>query len=177
MLYAQLRANRLGSDKKARERRMAVIETLLRHNGFPRSMIQRTKQGVIGREGAQHANNTHKRNEPNNDTTYISLPYIDETLARRVTGAIRTSGLQTRVAWISWKTLAKHKIRSALENPPCLAGTRKCNTCEAGLAGRCHTKIVVCKTTCKLRVKKTWCIYGCVKKTSQEKVERACPRR
>ena len=133
-------------------------------------MIQRAKQRVIyGREGAQHPNKTHERNEPNNDTTYISLPYIDETLARRVNGAIRSSGLQTRVAWISGKTLAKHTIRSALENPPCPAGTRKCNTCEAGLAGRCHTKNVVYKITCKLCAEKPGVYIGESKRRVRER--------
>ena len=37
-----------------------------------------------------------------------------------------------------------------LETPPCPAGTRRCNTCEAGLPGHCHTKNVVYKIICNL---------------------------
>ena len=54
------------------------------------------------------------------------------------------------MAWTSGKTLAKHTIRSALESPPCPAGVKRCNTCEAGLAGRCQTKNVVYKIKCEL---------------------------
>ena len=54
------------------------------------------------------------------------------------------------MAWSSGKTLAKHVTRSALDSPPCPAGAKKCITCEAGLAGRCHTKIAVYKITCNL---------------------------
>ena len=63
---------------------------------------------------------------------------------------VKASGLNARVAWVSGKTLAKYVIRSALESPPCPAGCKRCNTCEAGLAGRCHIKNVVYKITCNL---------------------------
>ena len=138
---------------------MAKIETLFRHNGYPNKVIQRCKHKVLFPHKTRHK--THATNENSDrsdrdqdenrqDTTYISLPYIDETLARRVNGAVRSSGLKARVAWSSGKTLAKHVIRSALESPPCPAGSKKCSTCEAGLAGRCHTKNVVYKITCNL---------------------------
>ena len=78
------------------------------------------------------------------------MPFIDDTLARRVDGAVRASGLNARVAWVSSKTLAKHVTRSALVSPPCPAGSKRCNTCEAGLSGRCHIKNAVYKITCNL---------------------------
>ena len=160
VLYSQLlRAKRLGSDKQAQERGIAKIEALFRHNGYPNKLIQRTKHKVLFLHNTQQTRSTSKphkdggrknKSDRGQDTTYISLPYIDDTLARRVDGAIRSSGLKARIAWSSGKTLAKHVIRSALENPPCPAGNKKCNTCEAGLPGRCHTKNVVYKITCGL---------------------------
>ena len=147
VLHSQLlRARRLGSDKQAQERGMALIESLFRHNGYPNRLIQRTKHRILHSRTDADA----KRSRTKNDATFISLPYIDDTLARRVEGAIRSSGLKARVAWASGKTLAKHTTKSALECPPCPAGTKRCNTCEAGLAGRCHTKNVVYKIICKL---------------------------
>ena len=149
VLHSQLlRAKRIGSDKQTQERGMRTIETLFRHNGYPNKLIQRTKHKII-----HHTQKTHKHDtarSKNNDTTYISLPYIDETLARRVNGAVRSSGLKARVAWKSGKTVAKHMTRSALERPPCPAGNKRCHTCEAGLRGYCHTKNVVYKITCNL---------------------------
>ena len=159
VLYSQLlRARRLGSDKQAQARGMSKIEALFRHNGYPNKLIQRTKHKVLLARETHNKSHTSNKNRdkvtPNRgdrqDTTYISLPYVDETLARRVVGAVRSSGLKARVAWSSGKTLAKHAIRSALESPPCPAGTKRCNTCEAGLPGRCHTKNVVYKITCNL---------------------------
>ena len=148
VLYSQLlRAKRLGSDKQAQDRGMATIEALFRHNGYPNKLIQRTKHKIRFNEQTRRPAQ-HKSSK--NDTTYISLPYVDETLARRVDGAVRSSGLKARVAWQSGKTLAKHLIRSAYDSPPCPAGSRKCNTCEAGLPGRCHTKNVVYKITCNM---------------------------
>ena len=158
VLFSQLlRAKRLGSDKQAQERCMAKIKALFRHNGYPSKLIHKTKHKVLfahkehdtRSKPTKNSEGTKKR-DTGLDTTYISLPYIDDTLARRVDGAVRSSGLKARVAWSSGKTLAKHAIRSALENPPCPAGTKKCNTCEAGLPGRCNTKNVVYKMTCTL---------------------------
>ena len=166
VLYSQLlRAKRLGSDREAQERGMAKIESLFRHNGYPNKLIQSTKHKVLFAHKPHHSTthqpqrtgNTAEKNRnktthktDTHDTTYISLPYIDDTLARRVDGALKSSGLKARVAWSSGKTVAKHVIRSALDPPPCPAGNKKCNTCEAGLSGRCHTKNVVYKIVCNL---------------------------
>ena len=133
---------------------MHLIATLFRRNGYPNRLIQRTKHAIIYHKAptANHTQNTIKtqNKDRNSDTTHISLPYIDETLTRRVNGVLRSSGLKARIAWTCGKSVSKHLVRSAFESPPCPAGTRKCQTCESWLAGRCHTKNVVYKITCKL---------------------------
>ena len=150
VLYSQLlRAKRMGSDREAQQRGMMTIETLFRHNGYPNKLIQRTKHRVLYHD-QNRSNNTRTGSKKKHETTYISLPFIDDTLARRVDGAVRSSGLNARVAWVSGKTLGKHLTRSALMSPPCPAGSKRCNTCEAGLAGRCHIKNAVYKITCNL---------------------------
>ena len=158
VLHSQLlRAKRLGSDRQAQERGMAKIETLFRNNGYPNRLIQRTKHHILYNNRTSKLNQGPRQNQTKgdkSDITYISLPYIDDTLARRVDGAVRTSGLRARVAWTSGKTIAKHVISSALDSAPCPAGTKRCNTCEAGLAGRCHTKNAVYKIICNLCVEK-----------------------
>ena len=138
VLYSQLlRAQRLGSDRQARERGMAKIESLFRHNGYPNKHIQRTKHKILHTDRSHGRSCTpnqtkHQSNTKTSDTIYISLPFVDDTLARRVDGVIRSSGLKARVAWSSGKTVAKHTIRSAMDHPPCPAGAKRCNTCEAG---------------------------------------------
>ena len=64
---------------------MAMIETLFRHNGYPNKLIQRTKILFSG---------NIRKNGTKNETTYITLPYIDETLAKRVEGV--TKGLRVK---------------------------------------------------------------------------------
>ena len=158
VLHSQLlRAIRLGSDRQAQERGMAKIESLFRHNGYPNRLIQRTKHNIMYRNRTGQMNEAQRGSRSKGgytDVTYISLPYVDDTLARRVDGAVRSSGLKARVAWVSGKTVAKHLINSALDSPPCPAGAKRCSTCEAGLAGRCHTKNAVYKIICNLCVEK-----------------------
>ena len=128
------------------------------HNGYRNKLIQGTKHKVLFAHKLHNTTHTQNKNSDRENTsrgnqqnkTYISLSYLDETLARRVDGAIRSSGLRAHVAWSSGKTLAKHVIRSALESPPCPAGTKRCSTCKAGLPGHCHTKNVVYKIICNL---------------------------
>ena len=149
VLYSQmLRAMRLGSSTECKNRGMDKIQSLFVSNAYPLSLIQRTRHRVITQH--THAPTHTARNTPHRTTqhTYMSLPYVDETLLRRVEGAVKSSKLPLRVAWRSGKTLAKYLTKSALEPPPCPAGNRKCHTCEAGLAGKCHTKNVVYKITC-----------------------------
>ena len=155
VLHSQLlRAKRLGSDRQAQERGMTKIETLFRHNGYPNRLIQRTKHHILYNSNSNVNQKQNHTKGGSTDTTYISLPYIDDTLARRVDGAIRFSGLKARVAWVSGKTLAKHLISSALDSAPCPAGAKRCNTCEAGLTGQCHTKNAVYKIICNLCAEK-----------------------
>ena len=145
VLFSQmLRAMRLGSNMKCKNRGMDKIASLFTANGYPHSLIQHTRHRVM-----TQSTRTPKRSTPAIQHTYISLPYIDETLSRRIQGAVKSTGLPLRVAWKSGKTLASVLTRSALEPPPCPAGNRTCHTCEAGLAGKCHTKIAVYKITCK----------------------------
>ena len=84
---------------------------------------------------------------------YISLPFVDDTLARRVDGVIRSSGLKAR----------------AMDHPPCPAGAKRCNTCEAGLSGRCHTKNVVYKISCNLCTEKPAVYIGESKRRVRDK--------
>ena len=142
VLYAQLlRAKRLGSNQPAKERGMNKIEDLFRENGYPHNMIKRTRHRIT-------SYNTSLTTRKADNNTHISLPFIDDTLSRRVQSIVKRSKLPVRLAWKSGKTLSSYLTRSALESPPCPAGNRACHTCQAGLHGQCHTKIVVYLITC-----------------------------
>ena len=81
----------------------------------------------------------------------MRLPYVNETIARRVNGILRkSSGATMKVAWTSGPTVGDKLITSALSSPPCPAGARHCHTCDNGLKGKCTNKNVIYKISCKL---------------------------
>ena len=139
-----LRALRLGSDVAAQKRGLKKISDLFLSNGYPMQLIKNI-------QNAAKYKTKHFGVKQSKDTTYVSLPYIDEALTRKVNAAVKSSDLNIRVAWKSGPTLSSKLIRSALEPPVCPRGTRSsCSTCDGGLKGRCHLKNVVYEIKCKL---------------------------
>ena len=142
------RAIRVSSDKQTRARSVNRIKLLFQQNGYPDNLINKTVKNNmhnISRKTSSHTNKTTNLTE-----TFLRLPYIDETTVRRVNGILRSSGTPLKVAWTSGPTLGQKLITSAFSNPPCPAGQRLCHTCECGLKGKCATKNVVYKITCKM---------------------------
>ena len=137
------RAIRLSSDEEAQHRSINLISELFANNGYPKRAIK----SAVWR--ALHPTRPEQQKKKDS-TTRIILPYIDDDVARTVNGIIKNSGLDLRPAWTNNNTIRQRLVRSALEPPPCPGGGRACNTCAAGLAGRCHTSNVVYKITCCL---------------------------
>ena len=142
------RAVRVSSDQNTRDRSINLIIELFRQNGYPENMIKRAINNI------KHKQNK-KQNAPTgiaNKTTaiYMRLPYINETVVRRVNGILRGSKVPINVAWVSDTSLQNKLVTSALTRPPCPSGNRRCHTCESGLQGKCTTKNVVYKVTCNL---------------------------
>ena len=80
----------------------------------------------------------------------MRLPYINDTIVRRVNGILRGSKAPIKPVWINNNSLQKNKIvSSALIRPPCPSGHKQCHTCKNGLQGKCNTKNVIYKITCK----------------------------
>ena len=110
-------------------------------------MIDKTIRNSFRPRTTRH--DQRKKGKKLGDVTYMRLPYINESVCRRVNGIIRGSKLNLRVAWQSGPTLKSKLVRSALEPPPCRGKTR-CHTCPNGLPGKCHIKNVVYKISCKM---------------------------
>ena len=140
-----LRALRLSSDPQSARRSTDKIHELLLSNGYP----SRWLAGVARQALRQHENKTNKSRPPK-DRIFISLPFIDDTLTRKVDTALRSAKLNITAAWKNDNTLTKRLVHSALEPPPCRAGNRPCRTCDNGLRGRCMTKNVVYEVTCQM---------------------------
>ena len=151
VLYSQLlRAKRLGSSTAAQNRGMIKIEQLFISNGYPTKLIKKTKFHVKTRKHRPTNQIQNQTKNTSDDDTYISLPYIDETLTRKIESVVKSSKLPVRIAWQSGQTLADKLTSSALEKPPCPAGNKKCHCCLSGLEGRCHSKNAVYMITCNL---------------------------
>ena len=138
-----LRAVRVSSPGLPRARSLNMIEELFVKNGYPPHLVKKLKTETLRRRADKPA-----RSDP--APVYITLPFVDDTLCRRVEGIIRASRLNVRVSWKGGPNLRKTLVRSAYQPIPCPGGGRQCNCCEAGLRGRCHTKNVIYRMDCKL---------------------------
>ena len=139
-----LRAKRLGSDRATIDRGTNKVEALFLQNGYPNRVIQRSKFKVI------RMDTTHNQDRAKDNVTYVSLPFIDDDLSRRITSKVRKSGLPLRIAWKGGNTTASTLVRSALHPPPCPSGNKVCNACSAGIQGNCTARNVVYRITCLL---------------------------
>ena len=139
------RAMRVSSDKQAIDRSVKRIKTLFEQNGYPEFVIDKAVRNNLYRRTKDKKAKTKSTNE-----TYIRLPYVDETLARKVKGILRKSDTKLRVAWTSGPTLGHKLISSAFSKPPCPAGSKHCHTCENGLRGQCTKKNVIYKIKCEI---------------------------
>ena len=138
-----LRATRASSPGLPRTRNLKLIEALFANNGYPPRLIKKPKVEALRRKESGPT-----RCDP--APVYNTLPFVDDTLCRRVEGIIRRSNLNVRVAWKAGPSLKHRLVRSAYRPVPCPGGGRQCNCCEAGLRGKCHTKNVIYRMDCKL---------------------------
>ena len=150
VLHAQLlRAKRLGNSIPAQNRGMNQIESLVRSNGYPNKMIRKAKFFVMTSDSGKSSQG-QKRSKNPSDTTYISLPFIDDSLSNKIQSVVKKSKLPVRIAWQSGSTLSEKLTSSALTKPPCPAGNKKCHCCMSGLEGRCQSKNAVYLITCNI---------------------------
>ena len=91
-------ALRISSDKAARDRGLEKVLELFLSNGYPCKIIRNIQNAA-----------KYKQNKPNiqknRDRSFISLPYIDETLTRKINAAAKSSELDIQIAWQSGPTL------------------------------------------------------------------------
>ena len=139
------RAIRVSSDQQTRERSAKRIKSLFKQNGYPDTLVDKSIKNNIYR---RHDNKSSRHNSKNETKIFMRLPYVDESVVKRVNGILRGSGTAIQVAWTSGPTLGQKLITSALSKPPCPAGKKHCHTCANGLKGKCTMKNVVYKITC-----------------------------
>ena len=82
-----------------------------------------------------------------------------------ITGSAEEKDM-TMLTSVQWMYLLKPLVVSREGDE---AGARKCHTCEAGLAGRCHTKNVVYKIKCNMCDDNTSIYIGETKRRVRER--------
>ena len=159
------RAIRVSSSPDAASRSLAKIKRLFLENGYPEHKIDKAF-----RHNLRYTERNTKKHQDTGKTTYMRLPFINDTICRRVKGIIRASKLNIRVAWLSGPTLKNKLVRSALEPPACRGKTRR-HAFPNGVSGQCHIKNVVYKILCK-ECKKVHKSYFYIGETSRPIRER-----
>ena len=139
----------MSSDPASSKRSMNKIHDLFKANGYPPRWLNGVARQAVQQHTNRHSNQTPRRPQKK-DRIYVALPFIDDTLTRRVEATLRSANPNLTVAWQNDNTVKKRLVRSALEPPPCRAGNKSCRTCESGLSGRCTIKNVVYQLTCMI---------------------------
>ena len=83
-------------------------------------------------------NNTQNRNALNQNTTFMSLPFIDDDLSRKINAKVRASGLPIKIVWQKGQTVSSILVRSALTPPNCPSGNKTCYACKFRGTGQVH---------------------------------------
>ena len=153
-----LRALKVSSDPQSAKRSTDMVFDLFVSNGYPPRWLHgiarqalkqynRQKYPTADRTSARSHTGAHPKRR---DRIYVSLPFISDSLTRKVDAALKSVNPSLTASWKNGNTLAKRLVHSALEPPPCRAGKQFCRTCNNGLHGRCTTKNVVYQITCMM---------------------------
>jgi len=147
VLHSELtRAKRTGSNDETIERGIQKVTQIFLSNGYPLRII---KRAIFKVKNIEKLSNKQDRDRQKN-TTFISLPFIDDDLSRRINVKVRSSGLPIKIAWQRGQTTSSILVHSALNPPKCPSGNKTCNACAAGVEGKCTTKNVVYEINCML---------------------------
>ena len=148
VLHSELtRAKRTGSNAEAIERGINKVTEIFLSNGYPLRII---KRAIFKVKHTESEPNKERRDTLNRDTTFISLPFIDDDLTRKINAKVRSSGLPIKISWQRGQTVSNILVRSALNPPKCPSGKKACHACAAGVEGECTTKNVVYEIRCTL---------------------------
>ena len=99
-LSSQLdRAVKLASDITARDRVIAKVTSLFHANGYPARFIIGTTNQVLNANASSPETKRNRNNRGGRDgRTFMTLPFIDDKLSRKIEGTIRSSNLELTVS-------------------------------------------------------------------------------
>ena len=152
------RAIRLSSTPQAVTRSINRVIHTFRNNGYPSKLIFNIVKQVKGRhkygtaQGQANAttNATQTNKQSKTDRTYITLPFVDDDLCRKVERLVRTSGLPCIVSWVNKGSLKRQLTSSDLRGPACPIKRGVCIPCKSGFDQTCATNNAVYQVKCNL---------------------------
>ena len=120
VLHSELtRAKRTGSTPEAIERGIQKVTDIFLSNGYPLRII---KRAIFKIKNMDKHDSKRSRDKQNENITFVSLPFIDDDLTRKINAKVRSSGLPIKIAWQKGETISSILIRSALNPPKCPSG-------------------------------------------------------
>lgn len=137
-----------------------ILERLLREVQRSRAKMGRGDTGQRGRGDAGQRGRVDKGQRRKDDKDrldsadgFLTLPYIDEELLRKVKHIVGKSKFRVRIAWRNNNKLKTALVRSSICKPSCPGG-RKCHLCMSEFQGDCTQKNIVYQIRCTLCQKK-----------------------
>ena len=158
------RAYNNSSSKQKEDKSIDKIWKLLLENGYNEGILlrllgevqrsrrkrERCKNRGTVREKQNKGKGREALNQRKADTGdgFLTLPYVDEQLLRKVKYIVKRSKFRIRLAWKNENKLKKSLVKTALCKPRCPGGQR-CHLCKSGFGGDCTQKNVVYEISCK----------------------------
>ena len=146
------RAYNNSSSQQKEGRSINKIWNLLSENGYSSKLLKkllREVQRARARRGRGERGRGEGHRERGLDSAdgFLTLPYIDEQLLRKVKHIVRKSKLRVRIAWKNDNKLKATLVRSSICKPSCPGG-RKCHLCMTDFKGDCTQKNIVYEIRC-----------------------------
>lgn len=144
------RAYNNSSSRRKEDNSVNKIWKLLIENGYSEGLLRRLLREVQ-RSRARRGRDKGRVREGGKDAVdgFLTLPYIDEKLLRKVKHIVGKSKFQVHIAWKNENKLKNTLIRSSICKPTCPGG-RKCHLCMTDFQGDCTQKNTVYLINCKL---------------------------
>ncbi|XP_065194972.1 uncharacterized protein LOC135826269 [Sycon ciliatum] len=160
------RAIRNSSTPEAEDRSMSIIEELLERNDYPRTEINAARRAAKRKRQDTHPSQQQQRDSKrrhNQFKSVIKLPFINDSLAARVSRRVRKFSPHVRVVFVSGPSLKDMLVRSSSAVRVCPREKQRsevkrgrgrpmeCRACDASMVdSQCLVKGVVYCMSCTL---------------------------
>ena len=160
------RAIRNSPTPEAEDRSMSIIEELLERNDYPRTEINAAWRAAKGKRQDTHPSQQQQRDSKgrhNQFKSVIKLPFINDSLAARVSRRVRKFSPHVRVVFVSAHSLKDMLVRSSSAVRVCPREKQRsvvkrgrgrpmeCRACDASMVdSQCLVKGVVYCLSCTL---------------------------